>query len=126
MEKFFSIPWVNIISVHSVINGLSYQKEKRQLREMVFMSIYDLIPTTFMILLPLTFLLVKAPVIVCASSSNHMLLGLHIQIQLALLSQIAPARHLFNLVSKKQGEMIQNADVVFVNAQEEKGAQRMR
>jgi ATP-binding cassette subfamily B protein len=121
MEKFFSISMGQHHLGHSVIKRNVISKGEAAIAGMVFMSIYDLIPTTFMILLPLGFLLVKAPVIgLCVLGAITCFLVYTFRYNMSFVPRLRQLDTSSNLVSKKQGEMIQNADVVFVNAQEER------
>ena len=121
MEKFFSISMGQHHLGHSVIKRSVISKGEAAIVGMVYMSIYDLIPTAFMVLLPIAFLMFKAPIVgLAVLLAITCFLVYTIKYNLGFVPRLRKLDTSSNLVSKKQGEMIQNADVVFVNAQEER------
>jgi len=119
MEKFFSISMGQHHLGHSVIKRSVISKGEAAVGGMVFMSIYDLIPTIFTILLPLVFLLIKVPIVgVCVLGGIVCFLIYTVKYNLRFVPGLRKLDTSANLVSKKHGEIIENAEVVFVNAQE--------
>jgi len=107
---------------HSVIKRSSViSKGEAAIAGMVFMSIYDFDPyhihdsTTAHLSLGqgACYRSVRLGAITCSWST-------HSDTTCALFPDCCQRRHLFKLGVKETGEMIQNADVVFVNAQEER------
>jgi len=121
MEKFFSISMGQHHAGHSVIKRSIISKGEAALAGVMYMSIYDLVPTVLMILLPLGFLLAKTPIVgILVLVAIVCFLVYTLKYNSLFIPKLRKLDTLSNKVSKKQSEVIQNADVVFVNAQEER------
>jgi ABC-type multidrug transport system fused ATPase/permease subunit len=121
MEKFFSISMGQHHIGHSAIKRSVISKGEASVSGIVFMGIYEIVPTLFMILLPLGFLLIKVPLVgLCVLVAIICFCVYTIRYNSLFIPKIRKLDTLSNIVSKKQSEVIQNADVVFVNAQEER------
>ncbi len=121
MEKFFSISMGQHHIGHSVIKRSVISKGEAAVTGTVYMGIYDLVPTILMILIPLTLLVIKAPIIgICVLCAIVCFSVYTFKYNLLFIPKLRALDTLSNTVSKKQGEVIQNADVVYVNVQEER------
>lgn len=121
MEKFFSISMGQHHLGHSVIKRSVISKGEAAVMGIVFSAVYELVPTTLMILLPTVFLLFNAwQVGVCALVSIVVFVTYTVYFNSRFVSRIRSLDTLSNKIGKKHGEVIQNADVVYVNAQEDR------
>lgn len=121
MEKFFSISMGQHHLGHSVIKRSVISKGEAAVSGIVYMAIYDLVPITLMIFIPLVFLLVKVPIVGLSVLGAIVCFSLYtFKYNTLFIPKLRSLDTLSNKVSKKQGEVIQNAEVVYVNAQEER------
>ena len=121
MEKFFSISMGQHHLGHSVIKRSVISKGEAAVSGIVYMGIYDLVPTILMIFIPVGFLLVKVPIIgLCVLGAIGCFMVYTFKYNTLFIPKLRSLDTLSNTVSKKQGEVIQNAEVVYVNAQEER------
>jgi len=121
MEKFFSISMGQHHIGHSVIKRNVISKGEAAVMGIVFQAVYELVPTALMILLPTILLLVNAwQVGVCASVAIVIFASYTIYYNNRFVQRIRSLDTLSNQIGKKHGEIINNADVVYVNAQEDR------
>ncbi len=121
MEKFFSISLGQHHLGHSVIKRSVISKGEAAVSGIVYQGVYELVPTTLMIILPTVFLLINAwQVGVCALTAIVIFASYTIYYNSRFVSRIRSLDTLSNQIGKKHGEVIANADVVYVNAQEER------
>ena len=121
MEKFFSISMGQHHLGHSVIKRSVITKGEAAVSGIIYQSVYELVPTTLMIILPTVFLLINAwQVGVCALVAITIFAYYTIYYNNRFVSRIRSLDTLSNRTVKKHGEVITNADVVYVNAQEER------
>jgi len=121
MEKFFSISMGQHHLGHSVIKRSVISKGEAAVSGIVYQGVYELVPTLLMILLPTVFLLINAwQVGVCALIAIAIFASYTIYYNSRFVSRIRSLDTLSNQIGKKHGEVIANADVVYVNAQEER------
>lgn len=121
MKKYFSISMGQHHLGHSLIKQSVISKGETAVTGMLFMSIYDLMPTLLMVLIPILFLLINVPLVGVATI---VVLAIYIVFTLyynsKFLSRINSLDTLYNKAYKQRGEVLQNAEVVYVNAQEER------
>lgn len=121
MEKFFSISMGQHHLGHSVIKRSVISKGEAAVSGIVYQGVYELVPTILMIILPVVFLLINAwQVGVCALIAIATFASYTIYYNSRFVSRIRSLDTLSNQIGKKHGEVIANADVVYVNAQEER------
>jgi len=121
MEKFFSISMGQHHVGHSIIKRSVMSKGESSVHGIVSMAVYDFIPTILMILMPLGFLMVKVPLVGICVLVTVVLFSIYtIKYNTKFVPKLRELDTASNVVSKKQGEFIENADVVYVNAQEER------
>ena len=121
MEKFFSISLGQHHLGHSVIKRSVISKGEAAVSGIVYQGVYELVPTMLMIILPTVFLLINAwQVGVCALIAISIFTSYTIYYNGRFVSRIRSLDTLSNQIGKKHGEVIANADVVYVNAQEER------
>lgn len=121
MEKFFSISMGQHHLGHSIIRRSVISKGEASVAGIVYMGIYELVPTALMILLPLALMLKVAPVVgVCAVGAILCFSVYTFRYNISFIPRLRSLDTLVNTISKKHGEIIQNADIVYVNAQEER------
>jgi ABC-type multidrug transport system fused ATPase/permease subunit len=121
MEKFFSISMGQHHIGHSIIKQSVINKGEAAVSGMVYMGVYDLVPTILMVFIPLSFLFFKAPLVgLCVVVSIIIFTTYTLKYNSTFVPKLRKLDTLSNTVSKKKGEVIQNADVVYVNAQEER------
>lgn len=121
MEKFFSISMGQHHLGHSIIRRNIISKGEAAVAGIVYMGIYELVPTMLMIFLPLAFLLKMAPIIgLCVLAAILCFSVYTFRYNFSFIPRIRSLDTLANTISKKHSEIIQNADVVYVNAQEER------
>lgn len=120
MEKFFSISMGQHHLGHSVIKSKVISKGESAVMGIVFQAVYELVPTVLTILLPTTLLLINAwQVGLCALLAITVFASYTIFYNTRFIPRIRSLDTLSNRIGKKYGEVINNADVVYVNAQEE-------
>jgi len=121
MGKFFSISMGQHHVGHSVIKRSVIAKGEASISGTIYQSVYELIPTTFMIFLPICLLLINAwQVGACALVAIVVFASYTIYYNTRFVPRIRSLDTLSNQIMKKHGEIINNADVVYVNAQEER------
>jgi len=121
MKKFFSISMGQHHIGHSMIKRSVISKGEAAVSGIVYQSVYELVPTVFMIILPAILLLVNAwQVGVCALIAIAIFASYTIYYNSRFVGRIRALDTLSNRITKKHGEVIANADVVYVNAQEER------
>ncbi len=121
MEKFFNISMGQHQTGHSLIRRSIVSKGEAAVTGTVNMGIYDLIPTSLMILVPAAFLMVNLPIV---GLFVLLVIVVFTAYTLWYVSSYVPKLRLLdtmiNRVGKKHGEFTSNSEVVFVNAQEER------
>ena len=121
MEKFFSISMGQHHLGHSLIKKEVIRKGEAAVIGIVFQSTYELVPIGLMILLPTILLLVNAwQVGVCALIAIAIFASYSVFYNNRFVPRIRSLDTLANKIGKKHGEVIQNADVVYINAQEDR------
>ena len=121
MEKFFSISMGQHHLGHSMIRRSVISKGEAGIAGTVYMGVYELVPTVLMILLPLAFLLKVVPIVgICVLVSIICFAIYTFRYNIRFTSRIRSLDTLYNTIDKKYGEVIQNADVVYTNAQEDR------
>lgn len=119
MEKFFNISMGQHHIGHSIIKRTVIGKGETGIRQLWEMSMYNLIPIALMIIVPTVFLLVKVPLVglwALCSMLCFMFFTLKYNVRFAPLLRSLDTSS--NMISKKHGEIIANAEVIYVNAQE--------
>ncbi len=121
MEKFFSISMGQHHLGHSLIKKEVIRKGEAAVIGIVFQSTYELVPIGLMILLPTILLLVNAwQVGVCALIAIAIFASYSVFYNNRFVPRIRSLDTLANKIGKKHGEVIQNTDVVYINAQEDR------
>ncbi|MDR3558370.1 MAG: ABC transporter ATP-binding protein [Candidatus Pacebacteria bacterium] len=121
MQKFFSISMGQHHLGHSVIKKDVIRKGEAAVTGIVYQGVYELVPTLFTILLPTALLLVYAwQVGLCALVAIAVFATFTICYNSRFIGRIRALDTLSNQIGKKHGEAITNADVIYVNAQEER------
>ncbi len=121
MEKFFSISMGQHHLGHSMIKRSVISKGEAAVMGIVFQAVYELVPTALMILLPTALLLINAwQVGLCALLTITVFISYTIFYNTRFIPRIRSLDTLSNKIGKKHGEVITNADVVYINAQEER------
>ncbi len=121
MEKFFNVSMGQHHLGHSLIKSSVVRKGEAAISGTVNSVIYELLPLIFMITLPLAFMIVKVPVVgLSVSVTIIIFIWYSYRFNKFFVTKLCGLDTLANTVSKKHGEVIQNADVVYVNAQEER------
>jgi ABC-type multidrug transport system fused ATPase/permease subunit len=121
MKKFFSISMGQHHLGHSVIKKDVIRKGEAAVTGIAYQAVYELIPTCLSIALPTIFLLVNVwQVGVCALFAIAIFASYTIHYNSRFVPRIRSLDTLSNLIGKKHGEVISNADIVYVNAQEER------
>ena len=121
MEKFFSISMGQHHIGHSIIKSSVIRKGEASIAGIVDSGIYEFIPTILTIILPLGFMLVKVPIVgICVLVTIVFFTVYTFKYNSLFVPKLRKLDTLSNMVTKKYGEVIQNADVVYVNAQEDR------
>lgn len=121
MEKFFSISMGQHHLGHSVIKRNVISKGEAAVMGIVFQAVYELVPTGLMILLPTVLLIINAwQVGLCALLAIAVFTSYTVFYNTRFVPRIRSLDTLSNKIGKKHGEVIANADVVYVNAQEDR------
>lgn len=121
MEKFFNISMGQHHLGHSLIKSSVVRKGEAAISGIVSSVIYDLLPLILMIMIPLMFMIVRVPLVgTCVSVTISIFIWYSYKFNNSFVPKLRVLDTLANTVSKKHGEVIQNADVVYVNAQEER------
>lgn len=121
LEKFFSISMGQHHAGHSIIKRSIMSKGEAAVAGIVNMGIYELVPTILMVFIPLGLLLVKVPIIGACVIFVIICYAIYtVKYNTSFSPRLRKLDTLSNTVSKKRGEVIENADLVFANAQEER------
>jgi len=121
MQKFFSISMGQHHLGHSVIKRSVISKGEAAVSGIVYQGVYELIPTLLTILLPTALLLWNAwQVGICALVAIAIFAGYTVYYNSRFVPRIRALDTLSNQIGKKHGEVIANADVIYINAQEER------
>lgn len=121
MKKFFEISLGQHRVGHSMIKRSVIAKGESSIAGSVYMAVYDLVPTVLMVVIPITFLLVRAwPVGLVVLAIVGYFTVYTFKYNARFVPRLRKFDSLTNRVGKKYGEVIQNAEVVYVNAQEDR------
>lgn len=121
MEKFFSISMGQHHLGHSVIKRSVISKGEAAVMGIVFSAVYELVPTALMIMLPTVLLLINAWQVGACALVAIVVFGTYtFYYNSRFVPRIRSLDTLSNQIGKKHGEVIQNADVIYVNAQEDR------
>lgn len=121
MKKFFDIDMGQHHVGNSIIKRSVIGKGEGAVSRVIDMGIYQLIPTMLSMILPLIFLLVKVPVVGGLVLITIVVFSIYtIKYTAKFLPELSELESLSNRIAKKQGEIIENSDIVYVNAQEER------
>jgi len=121
MEKFFSISMGQHHLGHSIIKKDVIRKGEAAVSGIIYQGVYELVPTMLMILLPTALLFINAwQVGLCALIAIVIFVTYTIYYNSRFVPRIRSLDTLSNQIGKKHGEVISNAEVVYVNAQEER------
>jgi ABC-type multidrug transport system fused ATPase/permease subunit len=119
MKKFFEISMGQHHLGNSNIKRSVVGKGEASVSAWVYISIYDIIPTLLAIGLPVVFLTVRAPVIALSVIVAIVIFSFYtIVYNGRFVKKLKSIDEAHNSASKTRGEFLQNADVVFINAQE--------
>jgi ABC-type multidrug transport system fused ATPase/permease subunit len=120
MRKFFSISMGQHTLGHSVIKRNVISKGEAASIGTVFQVVYEIIPITLSILLPIIFLFVNVwQVGVCVLGAIIIFTAYTLTYNQRFVPRMRSLDTLYNQIGKRQGEFVTNVDVVYANAQEE-------
>lgn len=121
MEKFFNISMGQHHIGHSVIKRSVISKGESSIYQTMNMFLYNCLQIIFALTIPVVFLLFKAPLI---GTSVVVALICYLVYTIKFNNRFKDGFRsldtLDNMVSRKHGEMINNAEVVYVNSQEDR------
>lgn len=121
MEKFFQISMGQHNLGHSAIKRSVVTKGESAIAGIINMAIYDLGPTLFMILIPTFLMIAKVPLLgFCVLAAMSIFTLYSLKYNMGFVSLLRKLDTLSNRVFKKTVEVVENAQVVYVNAQEKR------
>ncbi|MEI8327910.1 MAG: ABC transporter ATP-binding protein [Candidatus Taylorbacteria bacterium] len=121
MKKFFSISMGQHTLGHSIIKRNIITKGESAITNIMNIAVYELIPISLMIIIPICFLLSTVPILgLCVLVSISCFCVYSIKYNSSFQPKIRHLDTLWNTATKRQGEVIENATVVFANVQEER------
>ncbi len=119
LKKYFEISMGEHHIGHSLIKRSVVSKGEQGVSQMVTMTIYEIIPISLTIILPLVFIFVNAPLVGVVSVVAIIIFCVYtLWYNKKFVSQLREHDTTSNEVGKKRGEIISNADTVYVHSQE--------
>jgi ABC-type multidrug transport system fused ATPase/permease subunit len=124
LKKFFEISMGQHHLGHSIIKRNVITKGETSITGSIYISIYDLIPTIFSVLLPIIFIFTKVPIVGLSIVVAIIIFTVYtLNFNAHFVPRLRSLDTHYNTVGKQKGEFIHNSDVVFVNAQENRAQQ---
>ncbi len=121
IAKFFSLSMGQHVSGNSTIKRSVMNNGQTSVSGLVYMGIYELIPVTLRVLLPIVFLFVKVPLVATVVCMMVVcFITFTVYYNKGFIPKLKELEDVSQKIGRRQADLLQHHSVVFANAQEER------